>query len=129
MVRKDRDPSSKVLHVLSLSQGVYMTQSDTMSIGLNGMSIQGSSPVPLDAILQDPQSKQSSTGSTNKTSDPWVTVHYSVDAAHRDSSARSRREPFKTRFEVCRFEIGFNSKDLMNDWMDAIDIQREQYEL
>ena len=129
MVRKDRDPSFKVLHVLSLSQGVYMTQSDTMSIGLNGLSIQGSSPVPLDAILQDPQSKQSSTGSTNKTSDPWVTVHYSVDAVNRDPSTRSRREPFRARFEVCRFEIGFDSKDSMNDWMDAIDMQREQYQL
>lgn len=129
MVRKDRDPSSKVLHVLSLSQGVYMTQSDTMSIGLNGLSIQGSSPVLLDAILQDPHSKQSTSSSTNKTSDPWVTVHYSVDAAHRDPSTRSRREPFRARFEVCRFEIGFDCKDSMNDWMDAIDMQREQYEL
>jgi hypothetical protein len=129
VVRKDRDPSSKVLHVLSLSQGVYMTQSDTMSIGLNGLSIQGSSPVLLDAILQDPHSKQSTSSSTNKTSDPWVTVHYSVDAAHRDPSIRSRREPFRARFEVCRFEIGFDSKDSMNDWMDAIDMQREQYEL
>lgn len=116
--------------MLSLSQDVYMTQSDTMSIGLNGLSIQGSSPVPLDAILQDPHSKQSTSSSTtNKTSDPWVTVHYSVDAVNRDPSTRSRREPFRARFEVCRFEIGFDSKDSMNDWMDAIDMQREQYAL
>jgi len=136
VVRKDKDPSSKVLHVLSLSQGVYMTQSDTMSIGLNGLSIQGSSPVPLEAILQDPHSKQS-VSITKKTttaeltnSDPhWVTASYSIEEANRDPSARGRRQSFRARFEISRFEVGFDSKDAMNDWMDAIDLQRQKYVL
>ena len=119
-----------------------MTQSDTMSIGLNGMSIQGSSPVPIDSIQSvGHTSKTQKFTSTSKGSvsmnnnskhtdtDSWVTINYSKEWNEdgvSPSSPRGRLQAFRARFVSIRFEIGFDNKDIMNDWMDAIDSQRDK---
>ena len=193
LIRKDDSLGSKVHFMLSMHRPVYLTPSDTLSIGLNGLIVQGSAPLQLDPATGRPllqsvaQGKQTALRSHAGASsaagvdlaggddwEGWERVDFPdwtlVDSALTGTdncnspvspaSPASHRGPdgvgsdgkmpapvgmhglhssntwetgggsttpktFRSAFSSVRVEISFGSKDMMNDWIDAIEAQRQ----
>lgn len=95
VVRKSADPASKVHHVMFLSRPLGLQPSDTLAIGLNGLLVQGWCPMHF--LLK--------MGGELNNGEKW--------------SSSSSSEPVKLGVD-CRFEFGFENKEIMGEWMDAI---------
>jgi hypothetical protein len=213
VLRKDASADSRVHEVLSLHRPLHMTPSDTLAVGLNGLLLQGSTPVDLSSShylaaaadgggagagagtggtasaggaggegkrtlagllhlgsMHSTHSTSSSSGNGNGNSgvqeEDWVKIHWSgseggasgagaganANANASDAGSSPRNPPAhvsasvsvavsvpvpvptraappvancKSLFSPCKYEVSFESKDEMNDWMDAIDECRE----
>lgn len=141
ILRKDAAPDSRIHEVLALHRPTHLTPTDTLSVGLNGLLVQGSSPVPLAGRST---STLSSTGAHDAgAAEDWVQIsprhhngHHNGTADKAITSESECKEggsphsasgssavvdgPFRSLFSATKFEISFESKDVMNDWMDAI---------
>lgn len=146
ILRKDSSPASRIHEVLSLHRPLHTTPSDTLTIGLNGLRVQGSAPVPLSAsshgnhspahhdeegdwvtvTLGGNSSVSAASGSTVGTSN---STHLSSTVTSSDSIdthfQRNAHTLGKCLFVPVAFEISFEDKDIMNAWLDVIDEQRE----
>eukprot|EP01034_Spumella_vulgaris_P022554 gene22555-28688_t len=133
VLRKDSSRDSKIHEVVSLHRPLYLTPTDTMTIGLHGLLMQGSSPRTLPSGAHHSHVNSalvpSSSGSlANGVEDDWVSVtlaDLTIDAATSSASNSSNARVFKSMFSELRCEVSFASKDSMNDWIDAIEAQRE----
>ena len=128
VLRKDASRDSKVHDVVSLHRPLYLTSTDTMSIGLHGLLLQGFSPRSLPSGAHHSQSSNSvgSTGGSGE--EDWVSVtlaDLTVEQSAVKGPVASNARIFKSLFKELRCEVSFSSKDCMNDWIDAIEAQRE----
>jgi hypothetical protein len=129
ILRKDEASDSRIHEILSLHRPAHLTPTDTLSIGLNGLLVQGSSPLPppaAGAAVHAPSDKgpcewayvrvdPASTGATGGVAESHVTE---VDGAQ--ARPPTPRRQYRVLFESAKFEVSFDSKDTMNDWIDAI---------
>ena len=149
ILRKDSSPSSRIHEVLSLHRPLHTTPSDTLSIGLNGLRVQGSTPVQLGSSSHSSHNSQSdgdkrARGQMHEEGD-WVKVTLggasalTTDSSHLSSTVTSSDSADnhsnhsngptsgmgRCLFVPAAFEISFDDKDVMNAWLDVIDEQRE----
>jgi len=127
ILRKDSQSDARIHEMISLHRPAHLTPTDTLSIGLNGLLVQGSCPVP-----QSNSSPGSHSPVPNTTQAAWVEVSLlgsnSESAIERKTQTEKvketekvvTREPRKAQLVPAKFEISFDSKDIMNDWIDAI---------
>lgn len=115
VLRKDSAPNSHVHEILVLQRPVHMTPTDTLSIGINGLLMQGNAPVQLTAsgapavvLVQDDRAE-------------WTQV------LHPKPPGSCPVAPYRALLRTARLEISFDDKDAMNKWMDAIDECREAF--
>lgn len=147
ILRKDSSPDSRIHEVLSLHRPTHLTPTDTLSVGLNGLLVQGSSPMPLAGKSAAAGASASSSAHPTATdqvsaagagAEDWVQIspRYASGAATdraftseseckegcspATATAAAAEGPFRSLFTAAKFEISFESKDVMNDWMDAI---------
>ena len=121
ILRKDSQSDARIHEMISLHRPAHLTPTDTLSIGLNGLLVQGSCPVP-----QSNSSPGSHSPVPNTTQAAWVEV--SVLGSNSESAIERKAqtekvvtwEPRKAQLVPAKFEISFDSKDIMNDWIDAI---------
>ncbi len=151
ILRKDSSPSSRIHEVLSLHRPLHTTPSDTLSIGLHGLHVQGSAPVQLGPGSHSTSQGGQSDGDKRVRSQlhdegDWVTVTLgnasvpTTDSSHLSSTVTSSDSTEnhsngatsgstsgvgRCLFVPAAFEISFEDKDLMNAWLDVIDEQRE----
>lgn len=130
ILRKESSPTSRIHAVLSLHRPAHLTPTDTLSIGLNGLLVQGSCPVPTGrGAAHSPVPgggapewvvvKHAADAQTGNESHPSET-----DASHGQGQSQGQGQ-WKAHMEPVRFEISFDSKDVMNDWIDAVMERRE----
>lgn len=129
MLRKDCARDSKVHDIISLHRPLYLTPTDTMTIGLHGLLLQGSSPRMLPSGAHHSNNISSSApGGTGGSDEDWINVtlaDLTVDQSTLNGAAGNNARIFKSLFNELRCEVSFSSKDNMNDWIDAIEVQRE----
>ena len=128
VIRKNSDPSSKIHFILSLHYHVSINPTDTLSIGLNGAILFGYCPR---LAIAGSSSSSSSSNSANTIIDEDLIgseiveedamYHLSHDASHKNGKLRQQQHE-ATHKEVIRrqVEIGFDSKDIQSEWIDAI---------
>lgn len=162
IIEKDsgKDGDGKIYGIFSLHRPIHLTPSDTLSIGLNGVVLQGSSPRPLVSRRNMDSSAVGKNTVMESVDDDWITVNYhntghdlpaketvsqilsnntsptnaSVGSGNfemakdKDSDAdqnKTASKLFRSQFSELRIEISFESKDVMGDWIDAIEAQAE----
>lgn len=125
VLRKDSSPNARIHALLSLHRPAHLTPTDTLSIGLNGLLVQGSCPVPT--TRGGAHSPTPGGGAPE-----WVAVKHTAGTLTGNEShpsetdaSQAQIQQWKVHMETVRFEISFDSKDVMSDWIDAIMERRE----
>jgi serine/threonine kinase 16 len=140
VLRKESVPDARIHALLSLHRPTHLTPTDTLPVGLNGLLVQGSCPVPASGHHHSGAGHSPVPGGGPA---EWVLVQHDsdghsapepsklteshpreVDAAN-PTAEKGPRASYKAQMEPVRFEISFDSKDSMNDWIDAIMERRE----
>lgn len=85
---------------------------------MNGLVICGSSPQPLQPAIANDATDNNSLDSAGE----WIKVDILQPQKEMISS---QKESYKSVFLTNSIEIGFEDKDCMNDWIDAIMLQWE----
>jgi serine/threonine kinase 16 len=135
VLRKESVPDARIHALLSLHRPTHLTPTDTLPVGLNGLLVQGSCPVPASGHHHSGAGHSPVPGGGPA---EWVLVQHDsdghsapepsklteshpreVDAAN-PTAEKGPRASYKAQMEPVRFEISFDSKDSMNDWIDAI---------
>lgn len=120
ILRKDAQVDSRIHEMLSLHRPAHLTPTDTLSIGLNGLLVQGSCPVPLLGAASGSHSPVPDAARAE-----WVEVNLPAPQSSGSSVALQCKSSGKVQMAAVKFEISFDSKDTMNDWIDAIMDARE----
>lgn len=100
LIRKSSSTESKIHNILSFQRSLAFTPSDTTSIGMNGSIIQGFTP---SAFL----------------------THFGGELELELEENGQESFEADSSFVTIRLEIAFDSKDIMSEWMDSIDLSRE----
>ncbi len=121
--------SAKVHEVISFHQPLSLTPTDTMSVGLNGLLLNGFSPLSLVSSTtvtstSHPSTPSSMTSSISEDGD-WVHISLSPKVgtavtSKASSSSVSTTQRVRSRFVACRVELACQDKDNLNLWMDTI---------
>lgn len=135
VLKKESHKDAKVHAMLSFHRPLSLLASDTLSIGMNGVALCGSSPLSLpssssSATSSTPHQDSSSSGiggiggsDGNSVDSEWSKIDI-IDGKVEDGGSSSRRL-CKSPFHTMTIEIGFENKDTMNAWMDIIWAQWE----
>lgn len=135
---------SKIHELLSFHQPLSLTPSDTLTVGLNGLLMNGFSPLALTSSTSLSAFSHPSTPSSMSTvseDNDWVQIDLSPKGSASSSSygivvpppaastttatATASTQRVRSRFVACRIELAFQNKDELNEWMDVI---WQQYE-
>jgi hypothetical protein len=135
VLRKESAPDARIHALLSLHRPTHLTPTDTLPVGLNGLLVQGSCPVPAQGHHHSGTGHSPIPGGGPT---EWVVVQHDSDGhsasepsklaeshpsevdAAIPTAEKGPRASYKAQMEPVRFEISFDSKDSMNDWIDAI---------
>ena len=118
LVKKSDSKTAKIHHLLSFSQQLSVTSTDTSSIGLNGLLIDGFCPTTFMRKNKD-----------NIDNDDSNYTDYIVDDDYDEDNIKSEKSNHDSdsSFTKCRLTISFASKDILVEWMDAIEYQHQQF--
>jgi len=118
LVKKSDSKTAKVHHLLTFSQLLSVTSTDTSSIGLNGLLIDGYCPTIFMRKNKD-----------NIDNDDSNYTDYIVDDDYDEDNIKSEKSnnDNDSIFTKCRITISFDTKDTLIEWMDAIEYQHQQY--
>lgn len=116
VLRKEASPQSKLHETISFHRPLSLTPSDTFPIGINGLSIVGSSPLALGMSIPSTPGSPQVEDEAKTSDDDWVKI---------EPSNASKQKKIKSRFISSSIEIAFANKDELNGWMDVL---WQQYE-
>ena len=118
LLKKSDSKTAKIHHLLSFSQQLSVTSSDTSSIGLNGLLIDGYCPSIFMRKNKD-----------NIDNDDSNYTDYTVDDDYDEDNIKSEKSNHDndSSFTKCRLAISFATKDILIEWMDAIEHQHQIY--
>lgn len=130
VIRKTSDVDSKIHSMILLSSRMGLTCTDSLnSVGLNGLIIQG------DAIQEFYPAEEGGSGSPirsysgmshGRNSNSSLTMYDDTDH-DKDGGDGGVGTMTSNTWALGEFELSFDSKDLLNDWIESIDKQRQQF--
>ncbi len=151
ILRKTKDSSGDgaVVHsTLSLLRPVGVVASDSLAVGMNGLQLSGSEPVKAasrNTVRLDGGSSANKDGGDDFEEDDdidsalgdaslgierdthWVAV--SADGAAVDVTSTMQQREVKQQstvvFQSAIFEVAFEDKDTLSDWVEALESQRQ----
>lgn len=119
IIKKADSITAKIHYLLSFLMPISVVSTDTSIIGINGLIIDGYS---VTIFMKNKANDNDDNNDINYTD--FIDDEEEGDHLNNNSNRDSKNN---NTFTKCRIIVSFESKELLSEWMDAIEYQHQQY--